>query len=262
MEPIITTCYCIRAVASIGKLALDYRKVQNLNDTNLKLHSIQILNESIKDYLGLIHQDVQSLMHMYFKSAYENLDFALNASPDCKKDYLIQARNKFIDACVIEKNGNLILSYLGLSLCQNLLGDSSNSIITLNRIKAVNWTDIYSNNTDDVLKDWDSIWFRILLKIQIACIGYHLSPYSSNKPKAHDIIDNEIDNELSWLCGKDPTIDDRKYVYHRRLDAIKRSGGFSLNEKEFLNTCVNAEKLILKEDFSRLKEEVINTFHL
>ncbi len=254
MEPITTTYYCVKTAVSIGKFALDYKKTQSLNNLYHELSNLSIINESIKDYIGLIRQDIQSMMHMYFKSAYENLNFAINASPNCKREYLIQARNRFIDACVIENNDNLILSYLGLSLCQKLLEDTPNSLDALNRIKAVDWIDIYSNNLDDYWKG-DFTWWQILLKISIKSISFSDFYREFN---AHDVIDNE----LSWRYGKVPSIEDRKYVYHRRLDAIKTCGGISLTEKEFHSRCVNAEKLILKEDFYRLKREVIESFNL
>lgn len=257
MEPITITYYCVKTAVSIGKFALDYQKAQSLNNLNHELSNILIINESVKDYIGLIRQDIQSMMHMYFKGAYENLVFAISASPDCRREYLVQARNRFIDACVIEKNDNLILSYLGLSLCQKLLGDSLNSLTSLNRIKYVEWSDIYSNNPDEVLKEWDPLWFRVLFKVQIACVNNYFS-YSSYNINASDVIDNE----LSWLCGIDPTIEERKMVYLRRFDAIKKCGGFSLNENEFSATCINAEKLIIKEDFNKLKQAVIDSFNL
>ena len=76
-------------------------------------------------------------MHMYFKSACENLNYALNASGENQKEYLRQARNRFIDATTIEKNENLILSYIGLALCQVLTDDNENSTKTISKIKNV-----------------------------------------------------------------------------------------------------------------------------
>lgn len=257
MEP-ATIYYCVKGAVSIGKFALDYYRSQSLNDANLELHNIGILNESIRDYIGLIRDDIQSVMHMYFKSAYDNLDYAINSTLECKREYLIQARNRFIDACTIEKNDNLILSYLGLSLCQKLLGDSENSLNTLKKIKAIEWIDIYGNDADNVCKDWDSLWWRILLKIQFESICNYHSPYSRNKPIVSDIIDNE----LSWMGGLDFEIGDIKCVYLRRYDSIKKCGGFSLNEKEFLTTCMNAEKLIIKEDFMFFKASTIEAFKI
>lgn len=256
MEP-VTIYYCVKGAVSIGKFALDFYKAQSLNNENLKLQGIKNLNESITDYIGLIRQDILSMMHMYFKSAYENLDYAINASPGCKREYIIQARNRFIDACVIEKNENLILSYLGLSLCQKMLGDSDNSLISLNKIKSVEWMDIYGNDADNLLKYWDPTWWHILFEIQIKRIINYYSPYSSYKPNVSDIIKNEIQSRY------DSTIRDTlKQIYLRRFAAIRNCGGFSLNENEFKTTCINAEKLILKEDFYRLKQAVIDAFNL
>lgn len=256
MEPVTTTYYCIKAAVSIGKFALDFQKARSLNEKNLEIQNIKTLNESIKDYLGLIRNDVQSLMHMYFKSAYENLEYALNAHPDCKREYLVQARNRFIDAGAIEKNDNLILSYLGLSLCQNLLGDSSNSLITINRIKEVDWADIYLNNADDILKGWkDPFWINIFVAMQIRSCFY------LNSSKLNDRVQVAFDNMFSQQCERASMNEDRKFSYHRRFDAIKKCGGFSMNES-FYTICIKAEKLILKEDFYRLKQAVIDAFNL
>ena len=119
MEP-VTIYYCVKGAVSIGKFACDFYKAQSLNNENLELQDIKNLNESITDFIGLIRQDILSMMHMYFKSAYENLDYAINASPGCKREYIIQARNRFIDACYIEKNANLSLSNLCVSLGQTM----------------------------------------------------------------------------------------------------------------------------------------------
>lgn len=256
MEPIVVY-YCVKGAVSIGKFALDYYKSQSLNDTNSELQNIIILNESIRDYIGLIRNDILNVMHLYFKSAYENLNYAIKSTSECKREYLIQARNRFIDACAIEKNDNLILSYLGLSLCQKLLGDLENSVITLNKIMAVEWLDIYGNDMHNVCKGWDRLWWQIIFQIQFESIRNYYSPYSRNKSPVSDIIDRE----LSWRYDS-IEISYIKSVYLRRYDAIKRCGGFSLNEKEFSTTCINAEKLILKEDFYTLKQEIINSFQL
>lgn len=74
---------------------------------------------------------------MYFKSAYENLSYALTASGENQKEYLRQARNRFIDATTIEKNENLILSYIGLSLCQVLTNENENSYKSISKIRNI-----------------------------------------------------------------------------------------------------------------------------
>lgn len=93
--------------------------------------------DTIRDYILLIKQDIQCLMHLYFRSAYENLFYALNATENNFQRYIEQAKNRFIDAATVEQNENLILSYLGLSICQSILGDYKNSVLSMERIKDV-----------------------------------------------------------------------------------------------------------------------------
>lgn len=244
MEP-VTIYYCVKTAATIGKIALDYQKAKNDDNYKEEIKKIQIENETIKDYLSLIRTDIQSLMHIYFRSAYDNLNYALSATSESKKDYLIQARNRFIDASAIEKNENLILTYIGLSLTQGLLYDFENSKATLCRIKLVCWEDIYSDKPDIVLKDWDEVLFmRIMLDIVIA--GKMFETRS---------IHETIEYALNRYFEHDSQ--ERKR-WHRRFEAMERCGGFSINEQ----TWVNAEKLILKEDFMSLKANAIEAFQI
>lgn len=125
---------------SISKLVVDLVKNRSSGDINRS-------NQIIIDYVRLVRSDIESLMHIYFRSALENLNYALTASDGNKKYYLLQARNRFIDALTVEINENLLLSHLGLALCQHLLGDEINCIKTLERVKNIN----YSPNNDENL---------------------------------------------------------------------------------------------------------------
>lgn len=124
---------------SISKLVIDLVKNRSNGDINRS-------NQIIIDYVRLVRSDIDSLMHVYFRGAIENLNYALTASDDNKRDYLLQARSRFIDALTIEVNENLLLSHLGLALCQHLLGDEVNCIKTLERVKNIN----YIPNNDEV----------------------------------------------------------------------------------------------------------------
>lgn len=260
MEP-VTIYYCIKGAAVIAKTALSYKKaidakrmayayIQNLVD-------LKAINESIEDYLCLIRRDIQHLMHMHFRSAYENLQYVFKASEDNRNGYLIQARNRFIDASTIEHNENLILTYLGLALCQNLLDDFVNAERTLNMIPLVEWVDIYSSNPDKVLEDWDPEWMLILTKIAFETMtgGF---PYSSPR-NSHEIIDSELFNRYGYDGS---ALEYRKEVYHNRLNSLLKCGGFSMNEKTFSENCVRAEKLMLKDKFSEFKKSVISSFNI
>lgn len=99
---------------------------------------------SIAAYFGLIESvgcNVQKLLHQAFKSAIQNLEFAKTASSDQNRlDYIKTAKERFIDAISIEENENLISSYVGLAMCQHLMGDLTNRDITMQNIKDVQLT--------------------------------------------------------------------------------------------------------------------------
>jgi len=97
--------------------------------------------KSIAAYFGLIESvdgNVKKLLHQSFKSATQNLNYAKSAtSHNLQEDYLRRAREKFIDAISVEGNENLISSYVGLAMCQHLLGDTYNADITFQKINDV-----------------------------------------------------------------------------------------------------------------------------
>lgn len=132
--------HCFNAGIGVAKLVLEYKKIQEMS---LLRSEIQYHNQTkgvIRQYIALLKSDIQDLMHIFFRSACQNLDLALYADEKCYQDYLLQARNRFIDALAIEKNENLILSYLGLSLCQLLLGDINNYKRSLRQILEISFT--------------------------------------------------------------------------------------------------------------------------
>lgn len=99
--------------------------------------------KSIAAYLGIIDNlsaDVKKLLHQPLKSAIQNLEYAKNSSSENQLDYLRTARSKFIDAISVEENENLVSSYLGLAMCQFLLGDKDNAHVTLLKIRTVQLT--------------------------------------------------------------------------------------------------------------------------
>ncbi len=92
---------------------------------------------SIAAYFGLIESvggNVQKLLHQAFKSAIQNLEYAQTASSDINRlDYIKTAKERFIDAISVEENENLISSYVGLAMCQHLMGDIT--IQSINDVK-------------------------------------------------------------------------------------------------------------------------------
>ena len=101
------------------------------------------LSSSIAGYLGLIdnvNSNVKKLLHQSCVSAVQNLNYATTASGTNQMEYIRRARDLFIDAISVEENENLISSYVGLAMCQHLLGDFQNSSMTIERIKDVKLT--------------------------------------------------------------------------------------------------------------------------
>lgn len=98
----------------------------------------------IMEYLNLIDSvstDVRKLLHKDFKSAITSLEYVQNASDNNnRKTYIMDARKSFLDATSVEENENLVSSYVGLSMCQYLLGDENNARITLEKIDTVQLT--------------------------------------------------------------------------------------------------------------------------
>lgn len=111
--------------------------------------------KTLAEYMGLIdsvHSDVKKLLHLHFNSAISNLEYAKNTTEFSNRlDYVKIAKNDFIYAIQVEQNENLISSYLGLAMCQYLLGETENVNNTLQRINVVECTD-YAKLSWDLLK--------------------------------------------------------------------------------------------------------------
>ena len=94
--------------------------------------------KSIAAYLGLIESSasqINNLVHQSFKSAIMNLELAKTSSLKSLGDeYLKEARNKFVETIAVEKDEALVSSFVGLAMCQYLLGDRRNAALTINRI--------------------------------------------------------------------------------------------------------------------------------
>ena len=94
----------------------------------------------IAEYFGFIEgidTKVTKLLHQAFLSAKTNLECALDSSGQNQIDYIKQAKAEFIRAVAVEENENKIISLLGLSMCQSMLGDNANAQVTFNKINDV-----------------------------------------------------------------------------------------------------------------------------
>lgn len=97
---------------------------------------------SVCKYLDFIEDkvsaDIKKLMHQSFESAKLNLNAAKRSTSaeECNK-YLTRAVQKFHDAIAVEENENKVSCYLGLAICQYLLGDTLNAEFNIENIAMV-----------------------------------------------------------------------------------------------------------------------------
>ena len=246
------TYYCAKSATDIAKLAVEYRKIQEISKLRTVLERQKSISESIQSYTRLIKSDVQLLMHMYFKSAIENLNYALTASGENQKEYLIQARNRFIDATTIEKNENLILSYIGLALCQALTNDMENSTKALNKIR-----NVYISLPDDYEElssmmrynkwQWRSFYFHyIQRRFDSITTGFHSifsRCYESKHESKEESFDRAFDCAFDWMRYPNEIKLDLKQYLKRRLNTLNTCGGFSINKTQFVENDKRAIKL-------------------
>ena len=255
--------YSVKSTTDIAKLAVEYRKIQEISKlrTELERQKTELerqksISESIQSYTRLIKSDVQALMHMYFKSAIENLNYALTASGENQKEYLRQARNRFIDATTIEKNENLILSYIGLALCQALTNDMDNSTKTINKIR-----NVYITLPDDIeeltsmmryKKEWLTFLFHYIIR---------RSTWARNESKEKS-FDYAFDYAFNKMYYSNENKFDLKQYIKRLLNALNTCGGFPKNETGFIEINKRAIKKILQEDFEAFKSETLLNFEI
>lgn len=98
-----TIYYCVQGASSIYKCFLEYKKIQELSTLNNESEGQRHATEALTYYTKLIRNDVSELMHMFFKSACENLQYALNSKGESRNNYILAAKSRFIDATTIKK---------------------------------------------------------------------------------------------------------------------------------------------------------------
>lgn len=242
MEP-VTIYYCIKSAAVIGQLAIAYKKRLNIKDTDKclsglqeELDRIKIDIDSIQQFINLIRNDIHSLMHMYFRSAYENLNYALNANRANFYSYIEQAKNRFIDALTFELNENLILSYVGLAFCQSILGDKSNSIMSLNRIIDVRFSYIDIDINQAIPKG--EMFARLLAYCYVNGIPI-MDSISKEELRGKELIEKYERNELyaAELNDTKETLASIQF-WKILLNEIKKNGGIS---REMFRSVANGD---------------------
>lgn len=102
-----------------------------------------IITTRIAEYFGLIETvstQVDKLVHQALKSAVDNLEYAKNAEGQNQVHYVLEAKNKFIEAVAVEDNEGKVMALCGLAMCQLFLGENNNVKLTMDKIKDVELT--------------------------------------------------------------------------------------------------------------------------
>lgn len=270
----VTTAYqCINAAAAIAKLVIEWRKVQEISNLKSSIERQNFISEVLASYSNIIKNDIESLMHIYFKSAFENLKYAIGASVENQKEYLLQARNRFIDATTIEKNQNLITAYIGLSLCQICLTDSANANRTLQKVIGVEAN--FSDDIDELIKEWEYGKKVIDIFSYVLCHSggvnaVFLKRVRSASFNMEDEFSRNEEKLKNLICERFPEYS--KIYWENRLNefayALYRVNikmticGFEMEPTSLLRAVKFAIREILYEDFVAFKQNVIREFHL
>lgn len=254
-----TVYYCVQGASSICKCFLEYKKIQALSKLNNELEHQNHVTEALTSYSKLIRNDVKALMHMFFKSACENLNYALNSDGESRNNYILAAKSRFVDAIAVEKNENLILSYLGLALCQIAHGETDNCIMTLDRIKTV-----YCELPDDadelssMLKFNPNLLFmKMYINTTMRSIGsFRKVDFTEIFEESYQYV-FRFEEELGMIDSGH-----KEYLW-RVMTAYKSHEVFtSVDVQYVLDRAQMAKKQILQEDFDAFKTEVINNIQI
>lgn len=117
-----------------------------MNEASISRTGI-IITTRIAEYFDLIEtvsSQVDKLVQQALKSAIDNLEYARNAEGQNQVHYVLEAKNKFMEAVAVEENENKIVALCGLSLCWYFLGKDRKAKRTARRIKRVklSWSEI------------------------------------------------------------------------------------------------------------------------
>lgn len=231
----------ISLIPSIANFALGCKKM-------IDNQSSSFVNEQILNYVTLINDEMQKVLHMYFKSAIENLNYALHASEENKVDYIIQARNRFVDSTTIEVNENLIIAHFGLALTQFLLNDKTNGLNTLEKIKNIGYT--YSKDDDKFKQKLCRMYKKspdnILHGAMLLDIWQEHKKTFGGKLKDDEAFEYCL--EMSKFC--------RYFVKKYNLDILNFR---CLPEKKITGEIFEQEvELYISRDFATFKADVLN----
>ena len=111
-----------------------------MEEIAIPIGAIINISSKIAEYFHLFEgvlTKTNKLVHQAFKSATENLMYARNCSGTNQLDYLKRAKDRFIDAIVVEEMTEKVMALSGLAIVQYLLGEKSNAHFSMKRIEDV-----------------------------------------------------------------------------------------------------------------------------
>lgn len=154
----------------------DYKLITKIDDVSDSLEAIKRQNSAIASFLDILKGEISDIGHIPYKSAFQNLRYAHTANETLKTGYLVAARSKFIDACIIEVNEDLLLSHLGLALCQKLLGDEMNSSSSISEAYAIKYSPVKSITASEKKAVFDVLFNSLPLVMGASVVGVFYKP--------------------------------------------------------------------------------------
>ena len=157
------------------------------------------VSKFVVEYFDLIEstsKQIDRLLHQSFITAKEMLESARLAPVTQQESLVMGARQKFYEAIAVEKNENLMLALVGLSMCHMLLGDSANAEKYLEKIGKVKLT--RSEYAKSAAKDY--------LATAIGPWGMYKQIKSLYKKKPDILIENINERKASFSQQKEECI--------------------------------------------------------
>lgn len=130
----------IVVLQTLSKTLCSFYQIEKYKQIQNELERIKSCIESLGNYIAIIRYDITSLLHVSFRTGCKNLEYALSSRGTNQCNYIQSALNSFIEASTIENNINLILSFIGITICQLYFNDQENAKKTLEKIKSVKYT--------------------------------------------------------------------------------------------------------------------------
>lgn len=166
------------------------------------------VSKYVAEYFDLVDstsKQVDRLLHQSFITAKEMLESARHAPIKQQESLVMGARQKFYEAIAVEKNENLMLALVGLSMCHMLLGDHANAEKYLEKIGKVKLT--RSEYTKSAVKDY--------LSTAIGPWGMYKQTKALLTKKPGILIENINERKASFSRQKEECIRIGERLLHR-----------------------------------------------